>query len=41
MLLGMEDRSMDNAAAFIISLAVSWFWVMLGAVKMNTLLGGK
>ncbi len=32
---------MDNATAFIISLSVSWFWAMLGALKMNTLLGGK
>jgi len=32
---------MDNGTAFILSLTVSWFWLMLGACKMNTLLGGK
>jgi len=32
---------MDNGLAFIISLAVSWFWIVLAACKMDTLLGGK
>jgi hypothetical protein len=29
---------MDNGTAFILSLTVSWFWVMLGACKMGALL---
>ena len=29
---------MGDGTAFILSLAVSWFWLMLGALRMNALL---